>query len=136
MLARVSTTERNCPDPVRFCAFQAARVPQSNPDQHERFQKKLTWQDLSRRGRARKGEDAEKNENDEADGDADAGPKASGTKDTPLEKQVVELKKKHPGVLLLIEVGYKYHCYGSDAEVAAQVRVSPRCTSHVSMTRT
>mmetsp|Transcript_23727 Transcript_23727/g.51829 ORF Transcript_23727/g.51829 Transcript_23727/m.51829 type:complete len:244 (+) Transcript_23727:141-872(+) len=100
---------------------EVARVPPSDPEQHARFQKKLTWQDLSRRGRSRRGEDGERNENDEASGDASAGAKGSDSKDTPLEKQVVELKRKHPGVLLLIEVGYKYHCYGSDAEVAARV---------------
>ena len=105
------------------CFHQVARLPPSDPDQHARFQKKLTWNDLSRRGRSRRGDDGERNEDDETGEDASAGPKGGDTKDTPLEKQVVELKKKHPGVLLLIEVGYKYHCYGSDAEVAAQVRL-------------
>lgn len=39
---------------------------------------------------------------------------------TPLEKQVVELKKQHPDVLLLIECGYKYRFFGEDAEVASK----------------
>jgi DNA mismatch repair protein MSH3 len=37
---------------------------------------------------------------------------------TPLEKQVVELKARHPGILLLIEVGYKFRFFGEDAKVA------------------
>ncbi|KAI8065738.1 muts domain V-domain-containing protein [Gongronella butleri] len=40
---------------------------------------------------------------------------------TPLEQQVVDLKKQHPGVLLAIEVGYKYRFFGDDAKVASKV---------------
>ncbi|CAI7755073.1 unnamed protein product [Closterium sp. NIES-53] len=44
-----------------------------------------------------------------------------GTKLTPLEEQVVALKRRHPDVLLLVEVGYKYRFFGADADVAARV---------------
>ncbi|KAJ1391064.1 hypothetical protein SESBI_36989 [Sesbania bispinosa] len=40
---------------------------------------------------------------------------------TPLEQQVVELKRKYPDVLLMVEVGYKYRFFGQDAENAARV---------------
>ena len=40
---------------------------------------------------------------------------------TPLEEQVKKHKAAHPGVLLLIEVGYKFHFYGEDANVASKV---------------
>lgn len=40
---------------------------------------------------------------------------------TPLEQQVVELKRKYPDVLLMIEVGYKFRFFGQDAENAARV---------------
>jgi hypothetical protein len=36
---------------------------------------------------------------------------------TPLELQVLELKKAHPGTLLMVEVGYKYLFYEEDARV-------------------
>jgi DNA mismatch repair protein MSH3 len=39
------------------------------------------------------------------------------TKFTPLEKQYVEIKKKYPDTLLLIEVGYKFRFFGEDAKV-------------------
>ncbi|GMH38216.1 hypothetical protein BSKO_06100 [Bryopsis sp. KO-2023] len=39
---------------------------------------------------------------------------------TPLEKQVVKLKEENPGVVLLIEVGYKMRFFGEDAEIAAK----------------
>lgn len=42
------------------------------------------------------------------------------TKLTPFEKQLVDLKRKHPDTLLLIEVGYKFCIYGADARVAAK----------------
>lgn len=34
---------------------------------------------------------------------------------------MVSLKAAHPGVLLLVEVGYKMRMFGEDAEVAAKV---------------
>ncbi|XP_034206345.1 DNA mismatch repair protein MSH3 isoform X2 [Prunus dulcis] len=40
---------------------------------------------------------------------------------TPLEQQVVDLKKRYPDVLLMVEVGYKYRFFGQDAEIAASV---------------
>ncbi|KAI9478100.1 MAG: DNA mismatch repair protein MutS [Benjaminiella poitrasii] len=43
------------------------------------------------------------------------------SKMTPLEKQVVELKTKYPGCLLLIEVGYKFRFFGDDAKIASRV---------------
>ncbi|CCF50824.1 hypothetical protein NDA10_001462 [Ustilago hordei] len=39
---------------------------------------------------------------------------------TPLEKQILELKSLHPGVLLIIEVGYKLKFYGEDARIASK----------------
>ncbi|SPO28986.1 related to DNA mismatch repair protein [Ustilago trichophora] len=44
----------------------------------------------------------------------------SGTTYTPLEKQILELKAAHPGVLLIIEVGYKLKFYGEDARIASK----------------
>lgn len=32
--------------------------------------------------------------------------------------QVLELKKRHPGTLLMFEVGYKIIFYGEDAQVS------------------
>ncbi|GJE98116.1 MutS family DNA mismatch repair protein [Phanerochaete sordida] len=49
---------------------------------------------------------------------AELGP--SGKSYTPLELQVVKLKKKHAGTLLMFEVGYKDYFYGDDAQVAAK----------------
>ncbi|KAA0033635.1 DNA mismatch repair protein MSH3 [Cucumis melo var. makuwa] len=40
---------------------------------------------------------------------------------TPLEQQVVDLKKRYPDVLLMVEVGYRYRFFGQDAEIAARV---------------
>jgi DNA mismatch repair protein MSH3 len=45
------------------------------------------------------------------------GTATSTTKFTPLEKQYVEIKKKYPDTLLLIEVGYKFRFFGEDAKV-------------------
>eukprot|EP00850_Spirogloea_muscicola_P002457 SM000009S23586 [mRNA] locus=s9:964727:971847:+ [translate_table: standard] len=40
---------------------------------------------------------------------------------TPLELQVLDLKRRYPNVLLMVEVGYKYRFFGEDAETAARV---------------
>ncbi|CAJ1977075.1 unnamed protein product [Sphenostylis stenocarpa] len=40
---------------------------------------------------------------------------------TPLEQQVLHLKAKHPDVLLMVEVGYRYRFFGQDAEHAARL---------------
>ncbi|XP_016898402.1 DNA mismatch repair protein Msh3 isoform X2 [Cynoglossus semilaevis] len=39
---------------------------------------------------------------------------------TPLEQQVMELKKQHKDALLAVECGYKYRFFGEDAEIAAK----------------
>ncbi|BGP22690.1 DNA mismatch repair protein MSH3 [Rhodotorula toruloides] len=40
---------------------------------------------------------------------------------TPLEQQVLALRKAHPGVLLVIEVGYKFRFFDEDAQVASRI---------------
>ncbi|KAI9456446.1 DNA mismatch repair protein MSH3 [Russula earlei] len=49
---------------------------------------------------------------------AELGP--SGEPYTALELQVRQLKAEHEGVLLMIEVGYKYRFFGEDAKIAAK----------------
>lgn len=40
---------------------------------------------------------------------------------TPLEQQFVDIKSKHEDLILLVECGYKYRFFGSDADVASRV---------------
>ena len=46
--------------------------------------------------------------------------KKGASKLTPMEKQVLEIKKQHSDTLLVIEVGYKYRFFGEDARTAAK----------------
>ncbi|RDW94014.1 mismatch repair protein MSH3 [Aspergillus mulundensis] len=46
--------------------------------------------------------------------------KKGGGKLTPMEKQVIEIKRKHMDTILLVEVGYKFRFFGEDARVAAK----------------
>lgn len=48
------------------------------------------------------------------------GAKKGGSKLTPMEKQVIEIKRKHMGTVLVIEVGYKFRFFGEDARIAAK----------------
>ena len=105
---------------------------------HQRFKKKLGRPDsiaeIKRRNRHITEETAEGQENgedeDEAEEEPDPPPKARGkkgaaatkTKDklTPLERQVLAIKHKHPDTLLVVEVGYKFKFFGEDARSAAK----------------
>lgn len=44
----------------------------------------------------------------------------SGQAYTPLENQILQLKKENPGTVLMVEVGYRYRFFGDDAKVAAK----------------
>ncbi|KAH0363851.1 DNA mismatch repair protein msh-3, partial [Aureobasidium melanogenum] len=44
----------------------------------------------------------------------------SASKLTPMEKQIIDIKKKHMDTLLAVEVGYKFRFFGDDARVAAK----------------
>lgn len=46
--------------------------------------------------------------------------KKSGSKLTPMEKQVIDIKRKHMDTLLVVEVGYKFRFFGEDARTAAK----------------
>lgn len=54
-------------------------------------------------------------------GKGKAGGASGGVKLTPMEQQVCDLKAKHPGVLLLVECGYRFRFFGEDALAAAKV---------------
>lgn len=71
--------------------------------------------------------EAEEGEEGEADdepapppkkGKAGAAKKAS--KLTPMERQVIDIKRKNMDTVLVVEVGYKFRFFGEDARVAAK----------------
>ncbi|KAE8351590.1 DNA mismatch repair protein msh3 [Aspergillus coremiiformis] len=69
---------------------------------------------------------------DVAEGDEDEEPSAAppvkgkatakkgGSKLTPMEKQVIDIKRKHMDTVLVVEVGYKFRFFGEDARTAAK----------------
>ncbi|XP_074282141.1 DNA mismatch repair protein MSH3 isoform X1 [Silene latifolia] len=81
-------------------------IPNSNPTLHQKFLQKLL---------------------EPSDEVLEPSPKnthvgiSGKVKYTPLEEQVIELKKKYNDVLLMVEVGYRFRFFGKDAEVAARV---------------
>lgn len=101
---------------------------------HRKFVKKLGKPDsiaeIKRRNRALE-EDAADGEHDDAEEEpieeppkvsarSRVGAKKGGSKLTPMEKQVIEIKKAHMDTLLVVEVGYKFRFFGEDARVAAK----------------
>ena len=105
---------------------------------HQKFVKKLgkpdSIADIKRRNHfisaeTQDGDDAA--EDDDAEAEPEPAPSnAKGRKGvaskkgkdtlTPLERQVVDIKRKHPDTLLVVEVGYKFRFFGEDARSAAK----------------
>jgi len=92
-----------------------ARTPE---ERHERFSQKLVLAP-GERGRPRKSWEVDREKGREGAVGVAAGPEP-GAKLTPLEQQVVACQRKHPGILLLFEVGYKYRMFGDDADVGSK----------------
>lgn len=72
------------------------------------------------------GADAEEQDEDEEEeapkpkGRKGAATKKASAKLTPMEKQVLEIKRKQMDTLLVVEVGYKFRFFGEDARTAAK----------------
>ncbi|KAL9597411.1 MAG: hypothetical protein Q9219_005164 [cf. Caloplaca sp. 3 TL-2023] len=105
---------------------------------HQRFVKRLGRPDsiaeIKRRNRQidegeRQADDDEGEPGDAEDEEVAAPPpkgkknsaaKKNSTKLTPMEKQVLEIKRSHMDTLLVVEVGYKFRFFGEDARTAAK----------------
>ncbi|KAF2764813.1 hypothetical protein EJ03DRAFT_331525 [Teratosphaeria nubilosa] len=105
---------------------------------HQKFVKRLKDPGSTRRGpfieEAAAEVDEGGDEEDEAEAEPEPPPKAakgrkgavagkkggSKTRLTPLEQQVLDIKRKHPDTLLVVEVGYKFRFFAEDARHAAR----------------
>lgn len=99
---------------------------------HKRFVKKLGHPDSIAQIRRRAFQVDEDTEALDEDGENDDGEepiplpakaKKKGAKTgklTPLESQVLDIKRKHMDTLLIVEVGYKFRFFGEDARTAAK----------------
>ncbi|KIW98867.1 uncharacterized protein Z519_00530 [Cladophialophora bantiana CBS 173.52] len=97
---------------------------------HRKFVKKLGKPDsiaeIKRRNRLLEDDAADEEHEDGEEEPVDEAPKSttrakkSGSKLTPMEKQVLEIKRAHMDTLLVVEVGYKFRFFGEDARIAAK----------------
>ncbi|KAK5729809.1 Mismatch repair protein msh3 [Elasticomyces elasticus] len=101
---------------------------------HQKFVKKLgkpdSIADIKRRNRliteetedldGAEEEDEEVEQEPTSKSKSKKGTSAKKAKLTPLEKQVLDIKHKHPDTLLVVEVGYKFRFFGEDARIAAK----------------
>ena len=55
-----------------------------------------------------------------AKGKSGASTRKGASKLTPMEKQYLDIKRKHLDTILIVEVGYKFKFFGEDARVAAK----------------
>jgi DNA mismatch repair protein MSH3 len=92
---------------------------------HKKWVKRIGGATIGRRW-DREETPAEEGDEDEEDEEearpAKKAPKkgAKTGKLTPMELQVLDIKRKHMDTLLIIEVGYKFRFFGEDARVAAK----------------
>lgn len=104
---------------------------------HEKFVKKLgrpdsiaeikrrNWQITEENEEQQHADDEEVIEDDAAlkppkKGSKGVAAKKGASKLTPMEKQFLEIKRKHLDTILIVEVGYKFKFFGEDARVAAK----------------
>jgi DNA mismatch repair protein MSH3 len=101
---------------------------------HEKFVRKLgkpdSIADIKRRNRALVEDEQGEEDGDDEEPLEEARPLSKGKKGvrakkgssklTPMEKQVLEIKRAHMDTLLVVEVGYKFRFFGEDARVAAK----------------
>lgn len=100
---------------------------------HQRFVKKLGHPDSIAQIKRRNfqiTEETEALDDDDADGvdEEDEAPARTKTKRkgaktgklTPMEIQMLEIKRKHMDAILIVEVGYKFKFFGEDARIAAK----------------
>ncbi|KAF2263638.1 DNA mismatch repair protein-like protein msh3 [Lojkania enalia] len=104
---------------------------------HEKFVKKLgrpdSFAELKRKnkiiseenGDAEEGgedeeEDAEESQLKPTKGRKAVATKKGGSKLTPMERQYLDIKRKHLDAIIVMEVGYKFKIFGEDARVASK----------------
>lgn len=102
---------------------------------HAKFVKKLgkpdSIADIKRRNRALLEDEQGEDDVDDDEPVEEAKPVRKGknggvaakkgpNKLTPMEKQVLEIKRAHMDTLLIVEVGYKFRFFGEDARIAAK----------------
>lgn len=96
--------------------------PQTTTDVHEKFVALLkrpgSVDDLRRRPEISNDNDGNDGSDEEHDAKRTTGRSKGPKKYTPLEKQIMELKRQNKDTILMFEVGYKYRLFGQDAAIA------------------
>ncbi|KUJ22659.1 DNA mismatch repair protein msh3 [Mollisia scopiformis] len=94
---------------------------------HRRWMKKMAGQQIGRRwqtdGDNALIEDGDGEAEEEEETPAPVKTKKKGAKTgklTPLELQILDIKRKHMDTLLIVEVGYKFKFFGEDARTAGK----------------
>ncbi len=108
-------------------------VQSQKAELHRKFVKKLGHPDSIAQIKRRNWQITEETEQlDEEDGEGDeaeeetplpAKARRKGAKTgklTPMELQMLEIKRKHMDAVLIVEVGYKFKFFGDDARIAAK----------------
>ncbi|VUG18299.1 MSH3 [Brettanomyces bruxellensis] len=115
----------------RKFGFSSSEPVELDSEVHEKFREKLLDRgDGERREEANGGKASGGKAREEASGGNTSGGKAKekakkrshrSIKKTPLEKQIISLKKENPDKILAVQVGYKYKFFGRDAQIASKI---------------
>jgi DNA mismatch repair protein MSH3 len=136
-----SSKSKISPRTEKYLYSSSAQVPSSEPipeeeeddgekarkaELHKKWIKRMGGTTIGRRWDSEETPATE--DGDEDDEDEDEPPRAAKTKKkgaktgklTPMELQVLDIKRKHMDTVLIIEVGYKFRFFGEDARIAAK----------------
>lgn len=119
------------PDDDPFAATDIDDTTKRQREQlHRKFVKKLGHPDSIAQIKRRGGQISEETsalDEDDADEAEEEAPQPKGRKKggktgklTPMEVQMLDIKRKHMDAILIVEVGYKFKFFGEDARIAAK----------------
>lgn len=124
--SRQATLDLPMPEEEELDETEKAREKARKEELHKKWVKKMSGVSVGRRNWQVTEEATVTEEGEEAEEEEEPTPvktKRKGAKTgklTPLELQVLDIKRKHMDTLLIIEVGYKFKFFGEDARVAAK----------------
>ncbi|KAI5299529.1 Mismatch repair protein msh3, partial [Ascosphaera atra] len=110
---------------------EAEEVRKRKQALHQKFVRKLGGPDCLPSLSPANGAEDELAEAEDSEGEDDSTPatapargravtRKTPAKLTPMERQVIDIKRKHMDTILVVEVGYKFRFFGEDARIAAK----------------
>jgi DNA mismatch repair protein MSH3 len=113
--------------PIREEEAEDAAEKARKAELHKKWLKRMGGATIGRRWNSEETPAGEDGDDDDEDDEEEARPAKKAPKKgaktgklTPMELQMLDIKRKHMDTVLIIEVGYKFRFFGEDARVAGK----------------